>query len=479
MKDSTIYENRDPWIEENITNNDDFTDVFSLLDLGKNKKPKNSMTNLMIICQNDRQMKMIYYDTFSRTYVIDSDDTTCEFGEDGPLEETAFSSITRYLEKNYSITLKNKKDISDRILLQIREIRKINSLQKWLLREKWDGIPRIEKLLIDFLGAEDCQMTRIFTRKWFISAAARAMEPGCKADNVLVLTGRQGIGKTVFFETIGSRFYTGDFSLGEIDSKDGKIKLQSSFIVEFSELAGISKKDNESIKSFLTRREDNYRPLFDHFSGKFPRHCAFCATTNEDFFLRDPTGNRRWWPIVCQGNTKPVSEWKKELEDILPQLWAEAMYLYKENESWWLNEKEIEDAEKIQNKYSTAADDEYQGLLINFLEKEIPWNWEKLSDSERANFYYLKNEDFNTHKRDYVCVAEIKKYVSELRNFSSQRIGKMLDLVGWERSTKKKKVPSFGEQRIWIRSIKQTEKEQTEQLDGFIPKDYIDSNEPF
>lgn len=208
-------------------------------------------------------------------------------------------------------------------------------LVDWVTGLQWDGIPRLDDWLPYFFGANDTPYVRNTGRKWLISAVARAVQPGCKADHCLILEGAQGIRKSSGLRVLagGEDFFID--SLGkDLDSKESAILCSGAWIVEFAELEAVMSLSarTEVVKAFLTRTEDRYRPPYGKQPVAFPRRCVFAGTTNDNQYLHDITGNRRFWPVKC-GDFVRI----KQLELQREQLWAEAHMAYHNGEQWWLD----------------------------------------------------------------------------------------------------------------------------------------------
>jgi putative DNA primase/helicase len=205
-------------------------------------------------------------------------------------------------------------------------------LQDYLSGIEWDGIKRIDSWLIDYIGAEDKEFTRVIGRKFLISAVARAMRPGCKVDTMLVLEGEQGIGKSQTLQALAEPWVLEDLS--DMKSKDCKQEIQGQWFVEVSELDAMKRNEIETVKAFITKQKDTFRPSYGRFAKEHPRQCVLIGTTNSDAYLRDHTGNRRFWPVRC-GNTDLTV-----LRQSRHQLWAEAVMAFRNDEKWWLEDDE-------------------------------------------------------------------------------------------------------------------------------------------
>jgi len=198
---------------------------------------------------------------------------------------------------------------------------------------EWDRTPRLDRWLVDYAGAQDTPYTRAVGSKWLISAVARVMNPGIKVDHMLILEGVQGIGKSSGLRALFDPWFTDEIS--ELGSKDASINLVGVWLVEFAELDAMSRSEVRRVKAFLTRTTDRYRPPFGRFALDAPRQCVFAGSVNEDTYLNDPTGGRRFWPV----KSKAVRV--QELHAIKGQLWAEAYDRFKAGEKFYLTDADI------------------------------------------------------------------------------------------------------------------------------------------
>ena len=229
--------------------------------------------------------------------------------------------------------LKARVDDVHAALLQVASERSYHPVRDYLSGLVWDGTPRIELVASTILHAADTAISRMLLRRWFISAVARPMSPGCKMDTVLVLVGDQGWLKSTFFDTLAGEHFT-DTAI-DIHSKDSYEVLQRSWILEWSELESIRRRAMETVKAFLSSRRDTYRPSYGRLPVTVPRTSVIVGTTNRPDFLDDETGNRRFWLVDVGGeiDLPRLREWRD-------QLWAEAVAAYHDGEQWWLTPDE-------------------------------------------------------------------------------------------------------------------------------------------
>ncbi|SDI69923.1 virulence-associated E family protein [Lutimaribacter saemankumensis] len=222
---------------------------------------------------------------------------------------------------------------------------RVDPLKDWLLGLTWDGQPRLSAWLTIYLGVEESEYSAEVGKRWAISAVARVFEPGCKADCCLILEGRQGGGKSSALRVLAGAEYFAD-ALPDLAHKDAKLSLRGKWIFELSELAALNRSSLETAKAFISRREEKYRRPYGRKDVTEPRRCVFAGTTNEDSYLRDTTGNRRFWPVrVGPINIDALSRDRE-------QLWAEAVHAYRAGERWWLDTKfnkiaAMEQAERV------------------------------------------------------------------------------------------------------------------------------------
>lgn len=214
---------------------------------------------------------------------------------------------------------------------------RFDAVASYLKSVEWDGVERVRRVATEYLGAEDTLYHREVVARWLLSAVARARTPGCKVDNVLVLEGAQGIGKSTAFEVLaGDGHYSG--SLPAIGTKEAMEHCVGPWIIELQELAATSKSDVEHVKAFLSERAPRFRHSYGRRTSDHPRRCVFGATTNDSGYLRDSTGNRRFWPVRC--GVIDLEALRRDRD----QIWAEALVRVRAGEAWHLDTRELQDA---------------------------------------------------------------------------------------------------------------------------------------
>lgn len=229
---------------------------------------------------------------------------------------------------------------------------------------QWDGVPRVDTWLEDYCAVEcaDDEIKMYVSevgKRWLISAVARVMRPGCKADGVLILEGRQGAKKSTTFRILAGGDWFGD-SLPPMQSKDASDYLRGKWIIEMAELSNINKAEVEVVKAFIAREEERFRPAYGRNEITYQRQCIFAGSTNKSDYLRDETGNRRFWPVKI-GRECDVDALARDRD----QLWSETFELYNAGEIWWLTG----DAERVAQRQQEdrVSQDAWEGSVMQYL----------------------------------------------------------------------------------------------------------------
>ena len=239
-----------------------------------------------------------------------------------------------------------------------RDIR-VHPVREYLNRLHWDGTPRLEAWTVTHLGAEDTPLNRAFGSLWMISAVARIMQPGSKADHMLILEGPQGAKKSTALAVLaGDGWFTDE--LAEIGSKDAALQMRGVWIIEIAELDAIGRAEVSRIKAFLSRTVDRYRPPYDRYVVDVPRQCVFAGSVNPDTYLRDETGNRRFWPVRC--GRIDLDALRRDRD----QLWAEAVVRYREGAIWWIDDRDLITAASAEQQ-ARVQDDAWHGCIERWL----------------------------------------------------------------------------------------------------------------
>lgn len=250
---------------------------------------------------------------------------------DGPLDDAAVSLARMALEKRGLETV-GKDIVADAAQVVARK-RSWHPIRDYLDGLTWDGTTRLDSWLVQHVGAEDSPYVRAVGRKFLLQMVARVMVPGCKVDHTLVLSGPQGVGKSTLCRVLAGTEYFSD-TLPSIsgDKTDAIRHLHGKWLVELAELAPSRKSEAEDLKAFLSGAVDRVRLPYARHDKSFPRQCVFVGTTNEDQFLRDATGGRRFWPITV-GKVIDLDALASERD----QLFSEAFAAWRSGEAWHLD----------------------------------------------------------------------------------------------------------------------------------------------
>ncbi len=365
--------------------------------------PAKTIDNVLIILENDPLLKgKLAFDEFANRGLALGTLPWDNRNKRRIWTDPDDAGILHYLEHAYSIQIADKRMFAAMTICAQRN--KLNDVQDYLTSLEWDGEKRLDTLLLDYLGAEDSVYTRAVIRKSLTAAVARAMVPGSKYDYMPILAGPQGIGKSTFLRLLGLRWYSD--SLQTFDGKEASEMIQGIWINELGELNGLSRSENNAVKQFLSRTEDIYREPYGRRTAIYPRRCVFFGTTNDSEFLRDRTGNRRFWPVDV-GLNEPTKNIFKELETEVPQIWAEAFTYWRLGEPLYLtgDAEKISLKEQLTHRESNAK----ESIIREFLDKQIPLNWGERNLQQRRMYWAgeFERSDCQTKERDKVCAAEI------------------------------------------------------------------------
>lgn len=422
------------------------------LELDKAGKVKNTLQNLTTILMNDPLLKPLVFNQLLDGMEIKGEvpwkhpSKFWRDADDAQLISYVDSHYGTFSARNYDIAVAKVTD--DRSYHPIREF--IENLPEW------DGIQRTDTLLIDYLGADDNEYVRAVTRKTLCAAIKRVLYPGCKFDSMLVLNGPQGVGKSTLIAKLAGEWFSDSLNLGDTKDKTAAEKLQGYWILEIGELAGLKKAEVETLRSFLSRQNDIYRAAFGKRATPHLRQCVFFGTTNaESGYLRDTTGNRRFWPVKTPGTGEKHS-WDLTAE-IICQIWSEALVYVKQGEKLYLS-AELETLSKAEQREAMESD-EREGLVRLYLDTLLPADWDRMDIFERRNF--LTGSDFGdtvktgTVKRTQVSNMEIwcecfGKERANIRRTDSNELTAILARLGWKRLDSKVRIPLYGPQYVFV-----------------------------
>ena len=303
----------------------------------------------------------------------------------------------------------NRANVVQDAVITVARRKTYNPVTEYLDGLEWDHTFRLAHWLDEYMGAiGEPRYLDAIGPKILVGAVARAYEPGCKLDVVPVLEGPQGKGKSTAVRILGHPWNAD--GVPDLSTKDAAIQIQGVWLVELEELTSMSRADVEHVKAFLSRSTDRYRPPYGRNAVNRPRRCAFIASTNLQDYLKDETGNRRFWPIRCRGIDLAALQRDKD------QLWAEAVHEYRNGLQWHL-----------------SASDEVLAAQEQELRRLVP-------ELEAELIEYL--EDQRSMGKDVVYMRELLKDVAGIRDFAKDRyhagaiasqFSRVMTRQGWEK----------------------------------------------
>lgn len=430
---------------------DDNTGWINSLDYDKKGNLKQTTDNIVKILMNDPRIKdgLGGVDLFRSKAVKTGNLPWYKYNpQDTTWSDTDDAALRYFLEKHYEIVNKGK---ADDALAFVHDTNSFHPVRDYLKALVWDGVERVDHLFTDYLGTPESEYTKAVARKILAGAVARVFKPGCKMDYMPVLVGAQGLGKSHFLSVLGGAWFSD--SITTISGKEGYEALHGSWIVEMAELTATRKSDIEAIKQFISKREDRYRKAYARRVSDNPRQCVFVGTTNDTEFLRDFTGNRRFWPITAGEGPK-----NKSIFDDLPgerdQIWAEAVYIYKEGEPLFLEGEAAIQAEEMQEEhtYRSVRED----LIRDYLDRKLPADWDDLEIYQRQT--WLEDPDnVGTVERKKVCMLEIwcELFSGNRSNFTNtdqRELRAIMERIGWKKSKNPLQYGKlYGRQKVYIK----------------------------
>ena len=429
------------------------TEWLAQLSMTPKGKVEPTIDNTFIIITHDPEVcGKYYFDEFRDRPVVCGDLPWIKFCDRASevWVDSDDAGVRRLVEKKYDIdSLSKIRDAVDLAMLKLKR----HPVRDYLTSLVWDGTKRADSVFIDYLGADDTAYVREVTRRALLGAVARIMSPGCKHDHILVLVGPQGCRKSTTLAKLGKQWFSD--SLYTLSGKDAYELLQGYWIIEMGEMAATRKAELEQIKQFISKQSDNFRLAYAHRTQEHPRQCAFFGSTNDEEFLRDPTGGRRFWPVVV---TEEGRKRANELtEEIIDQIWAETVTRYNAGEQWYLGETAEAMAREAQSAHTEQNGK--QGVIENFLETLLPENWDERDLDARLMFYNggFGGDEKGTERRDRVCALEIwaELFKGDMRTYTQAQAreitGILRQIKGWKFYGSVYCGKPYGRQRAFVR----------------------------
>lgn len=323
---------------------------------------------------------LLAYDMLKETIVFTRPSFTAKGSKKGDLvSDTDISIIKGRIERMHGIY--NDAKLNDAIE-QVSSDNAFHPIKLYLESLTWDGVPRIDTFLVDYMGAEDNAYTREAFRKMLLAAVTRIYEPGRKFDTALVFYSEQGVGKSTLIQRLSKGWFND--SLTNLSGKESYEAIQFAWLVELAELSALRKSDVEAVKNFISKREDTYRGAYARRVKTHKRQCVFFGSTNDDEFLKDATGNRRFFPVAVKRTRKTRIIFEPKFDAIVDQLWAEAMEGYMLGEALTLSDEAEVIAGGTREEFTERTP--IQGLIEEYLDRLFPADYEDRFLAQRLDF---------------------------------------------------------------------------------------------
>lgn len=400
--------------------------VFQPDERDRDGNPKNTISNYLKIMENDKRYAGVKFNDMrgkAEIHTVSKGKLTIE-----PWTDADEARSMQYIETAFGLYSKDKHAAALRILFQERAY---NPLKEIVEGIKWDKKPRCENFLHKWGKVDDTPYTREVSRLLFAGGIHRLYEPGCKFEDVPILMGDQGCGKSTLIRYLAIN----DDYFGELKIMEGQQAIEDlsgKWIMEIPEMSAFTKaKDQEAIKAFVSRQRDSYRKPYDRNTTELYRRCTFVATSNDRNPLVDKTGNRRWYPVECKSNGYDIFDQEDEIREYILQCWAEAREKLDSAEMKpFADRKLLDDYQEAQE--NAMQDDWRVGAIQAFLDRKSPG--ELTCVREVCHLALSPNPDFP----------------KEPSLIESKDIGKILNrMKGWERVNGSRKVGMYGNQKCW------------------------------
>lgn len=331
---------------------------------------KKLLTNLRVMLQKHPKAGNLQFNEFTQEVTLKGE----------PITDSTLIELRLYVSDKFYMNF-SKEDVLQMVDSIARE-RPYHPVKQMIESKEWDTVERIDRLFIDYLGADDNEYTRAVTKKWLAGAVARIYEPGIKFEMVPVLQGKQGVGKSTIADKLGGDYFLDTLqSLG--NTKDDYQLLIGNWIIELAELSSMSDTKIETMKAFISAREDKIRLPYQRIAQNYKRTSVFIGTTNPGQYLRDTTGNRRFFPVPL--NNKPTKNVFKLDSYTIQQVWAEAHINYIAGEQLYLD-KEIDE---VAEQYRDEAKE--QNIVLNqideYFEMNVPKDWNTKTKWEKKSYF--------------------------------------------------------------------------------------------
>lgn len=420
----------------------------ALLTFNKDGRLESTLHNVLLILEHDPHFSGLFWLNESSNQVVLSRDPPWNGGTRDEFTDSDSCELAAWLQHPDRYRMSVGDDLALKGVVTVARRHRRHPIREYLQQLKWDGKPRVERMLVDFFGAEDRLYNLQAAKCFMISAVARVLwldpkQPnvGAKVDFMLILEDKQGKKKTTAMETLFSATWFVE-TMESPSSNDFYQILLGCWGVEIAEMDSFSKADVTRVKGAITRRVDKYRAPYERAPRSWRRECVFVGTTNENEYLRDPTGGRRFLPVkILPDGVINIERLRAERD----QLWAEAVHLFDQGTPWWVLPDEAEEEQEAR-----YIEDSWEGRIALWLDGRM-----RPKDPEKASPPYPERLKYGALKVDWTTTDEILLYAigmdaAKHDRPSQMRVAAAMKRLGWEH-VRREWTKGEGKERRWIR----------------------------
>jgi len=383
--------------------------------------PRADVNNARLVLANDdRWDGVLAYCDFNCAVMKIKPPPFEDNAETGEWSDADTARLRCWLAEHHDFSPKTN-DVDDAVLVAA-QAKRFHPVREYLNGLVWDGEERVDTWLMDLMGVKFTLYNVAVGKKWLLGAVARIFQPGCKMDNVLIFEGGQGKGKSTSLKILGGDWFSDThFELG---TKDAYQQMRGVWIYEMAELDAFNKAESTKAKAFFTAQEDNYRPSYGRRNVRIQRQCVIAGSTNQDHYLKDVTGNRRYWPVRC-------TEIDLEgLRDVRDQLWAEAVHRYKDDQSWKVQPEEFECFAEAQEERFLS--DGWEDDIVDWLDNAA-------------------NKFINLFTLGQIMREGLDMITKDINPPSQTRVGNIMKRLGWNKVRRRRDLDNTGVKKpMWF-----------------------------
>ncbi len=396
------------------------------------EEPLISCANVVNILTTDPRWASLCYDTFAHRILVRDPPMRASDAPDhdvsGEWTDSHTARLVTWLDEQYDMRV--PPTMVDMAVNTAAEKRSFHPVRAYLGSLSWDGVPRANTWLIEYLGVEDTPYTRAVGVAFLLSMVARVRQPGCKVDTVLVLEGPQGARKSSALRVLAGNDWFTDSCL-DIRKKDGQEQIMGKWLVEWAELDNLARSEITAVKAFITEQVSRFRMAYGKRSKDYPRECVFAGTTNESSYLNDATGNRRFWPVTI--GEIDIEKLQRDRD----QLWAEVDARFAAGEPWWLDATAEIDARAEQENREAAGEDPWLPVFAEYLSRPVTKATKPTTGSMSAQFQANARNRAVEITTVVLLTEALGIPAADQNRAAVTRAGVLLRKLGWESKQKR------------------------------------------